>query len=155
MATKSPAKAAREAGRTVSDAVKATASEHAADAKADVAARMTQEADGWRAAAAQFRGDHVSKDAVGCVADQLSDAASAVRSADLSSLRNEAEAVARKHPALFFGAAALAGFAVARALKASERAEMPDDPTGGPSDADLPAGVRDDAVGARKTAGAS
>lgn len=53
------------------------------------------EAHGWRAAASQFRGDHLSKEAAGYLADHLSDAAAAVRNADLRSMRDEAESFAR------------------------------------------------------------
>lgn len=142
MTQTSPAQAARDAGTAVKEAVTEQASEHVSEAQAGIADRIGQEADGWRAAAAQFRGDHLSKEAVGYLADHLNGAASAVRNADISSLRGEAESFARSNPLVFFGAAALVGFAIGRALKASERAEMPEADRFPEQGADLPMGVR-------------
>ncbi len=60
------------------------------------------------------------------IADNLSDAANSMREADLDALQDDLTAFARRQPLLFFGGAALLGFAAARMLKASERAEHGD-----------------------------
>ena len=52
--------------------------------------------------------------AVGRGAAELNTLAGAIRSKDLSELASEAQAFARRQPALFMGAALAAGFAVAR-----------------------------------------
>jgi len=52
-------------------------------------------------------------------ADRLEKVAEYVRSCDLAKLRDDAETVARKHPALFFGGVFVAGLVLGNVLKAS------------------------------------
>lgn len=54
-------------------------------------------------------------------ADRLQGVADYMRSRDLSSLRHDAEDVARRHPAAFFGGMFLAGLLVGNLVKASRR----------------------------------
>lgn len=55
-------------------------------------------------------------------ADRLQGIANYVRERDFRTLRSDAENLARRHPAVFFGGMCLAGFVLGSALKASQRA---------------------------------
>lgn len=54
-------------------------------------------------------------------ADKLQGIADYMRSRDLSSLRHDAEDIARRHPAAFFGGMFLAGLIIGNVVKASRR----------------------------------
>lgn len=54
-------------------------------------------------------------------ADRLQGAADYVRSRDLTGLRDDAERIARRHPAIFFGAMFMGGLLVGNLVKASRR----------------------------------
>jgi gas vesicle protein len=54
-------------------------------------------------------------------ADRLQNAANYVRSRDFAGLRDDAERIARRHPAIFFGGMFLGGLLVGNLVKASRR----------------------------------
>lgn len=54
-------------------------------------------------------------------ADKLQDVAEYMRDRDLGALRHDAEEVARRHPAIFFGGMFLAGLVLGNVVKASRR----------------------------------
>jgi hypothetical protein len=124
MTAQSPARTARDTARDTADAVRDAVDQKATSAKASAVEAAETEALGWYAAAEEFEAGSFSRHAAEQMADRLSDAADAVRGADLGTLQTDVEAFARRNPLLFFGTAALAGFAVVRAVKASERAEV-------------------------------
>ena len=76
-----------------------------------------------RAAGHEFGSGSLPDRYVGRMADSLSDAADAVSRKDLGSLIADSAAFARRNPAAFVGGAMLLGFAAARFLKASSRAD--------------------------------
>lgn len=118
------ARKAKNAAKDTATAVKGAVEDKANSAKVSAADAADTEALGWYAAAEEFDAGSFSRHAAQHVADRLSDAASAVRGSDFATLQSDVEAFARRNPLMFFGAAALAGFAVVRAVKASERAEI-------------------------------
>jgi hypothetical protein len=126
MTTKTTKDTAKDAAKDVAEAVKTTVAAKAESAKQSAADMAEAEARGWNEAASAFRADSFSRQAAEHLADQLSSAASAVRDTDLSTLQADLTAFARRNPLLFFGGAAILGFAAIRALKASERAETAD-----------------------------
>lgn len=77
-------------------------------------------ADAVEAAAAQFDGDSLQAQAAHHVADRIETVAHRIRTTDLNTAVAETRAFARRNPLLFFGGAAMLGFAATRFLKASE-----------------------------------
>lgn len=102
---------------------KETATQEAAvraeDVKDQAADKVQQAANAADAAALQFDPASPQAQAVNQVAEHIEDVAAKLRSADVRDLADQATDFARRNPALFIGAAALAGFAAARFLKAS------------------------------------
>ena len=80
-------------------------------------------ADRLRAAGHEFGSGSLPDRYVGRMADSLSDAADAFSRKDLGSLIADSASFARRNPAAFVGGAMLLGFAAARFLKASSRAD--------------------------------
>ena len=76
-----------------------------------------------RAAGQEFGSGSLPDRYVGRMADSLSDAADAFSRKDLGSLIADSAAFARRNPAAFVGGAMLLGFAAARFLKSSSRAD--------------------------------
>lgn len=114
--------AARQANEAT-EAVKAKAGETVENARSDLAASTEDTADRVREAGDAFEPNSLVTAAADRIADNLSQAASAVRTADLGSLQDDLTEFARRNPLIFFGGAAALGFLVARMMKASERAE--------------------------------
>jgi hypothetical protein len=79
-----------------------------------------------RAAGSEWGDDSYPAQAAGYLADGLSQAADAIREQDLNGLMDDVTQFARRNPGMFLGGAALLGFAIARVMKASERAEHDD-----------------------------
>ena len=112
---------AREALDEASSAAKRKAQEKADDAKAHVANSADHTASQIRDAGGAFDAGSLINEAAQRLADNLSEAASAVRTADLRTVQSDLSAFARRNPLLFFGGAAALGFAAARMMKASDR----------------------------------
>jgi hypothetical protein len=131
--------AAADRAGELSEQAKAKASEAAAQARGMAEDRFDQgkeyasseveaQAERIRAAGAEWGDDSYPAQAAGYLADGLSHAAVAIREQDLGGLMDDVTQFARRNPGMFLGGAALLGFAVARVMKASERAEHDDRP---------------------------
>lgn len=105
---------------------KATA-EQAAAAQDTAATHASEQAERVREAGESFDAGSFAHAASERIADNLSEAARSIRDTDLNHLTDDLASFARRQPLLFFGGAALLGFAAGRMLKASERAEHDDD----------------------------
>ena len=88
-----------------------SAREKVAETGETVGAKLREAADADDAAALQAR-------VLGSLADGISAASSRVRDLSLSEIAEEMRVMARRHPGLFVAGAAVAGFAVARFLRA-------------------------------------
>lgn len=121
---KAKAKTDEKAGDdgVVETARKATA-EQAEAAKETAAEHASEQAERMRDAADSFDADSFAHAATGRLADGLGEAARSIRDSDLSHVVEDVSDFARRQPLLFFGGAALLGFAAGRMLKASERAD--------------------------------
>lgn len=100
----------------------------AASAKADqikgaAATEAGEVADRVRKAGSAFGADSLAHDATNRIADNLGQVAQSMRDADFGKIGADVSDFARRQPLVFFGAAAVLGFAAARMLKASERAD--------------------------------
>ena len=131
--------AAAEARSVVSD-VTAQAKTVAHDAKETVKSEVASRADAAKTAAAQevsnvasalrkaaneSRTGSPQERTFGQIADTLADASDAISNKDLGTALKDVGDFARRHPLTFLAGAALAGFAVSRFAKASERNAMP------------------------------
>jgi hypothetical protein len=103
-------------------ALKAT-TETAEAAKDGAAARASEEAARLREAADGVDPGSLAHAATERLAESLGDAARSIRHTDLGHVTDDLAAFARRQPLLFFGGAALLGFAAGRMFKASERAD--------------------------------
>jgi len=112
---------AREALDEATVAAKRKAQEKADEAKAHVANSADRTASQIRDAGGAFEPGSLINEAAQRLADNLAEAASAVRTADLRTVQNDLSAFARRNPLLFFGGAAALGFVAARMMKASDR----------------------------------
>jgi hypothetical protein len=134
---KATAAAARDRAEELSDEARDKAQGFAASAK-DKAAKMAESrvngvkdqaagqideaADRVRAAGADLSDeDGYPAQAADYLADNLAQAAAALRDADMGSMLDDATHFARRNPAMFLGGAALLGFAAGRLMKASNR----------------------------------
>ena len=88
------------------------------EAKNTAAYKVQQAANAADSAAGEFDPNSPQAQAINQVAERIEDVAAQLRTADVRDLADQATDFARKNPALFIGAAALAGFAAARFLKA-------------------------------------
>lgn len=113
-------------GKSVTEAAKERAAEEARHAREAAAETARETAEEMREAGEAFDPDSFARQITDRVAEDLSHAAQSMRSADLGNLADDLSDFARRQPALFYGGAALLGFAAARMLKASERAEQGD-----------------------------
>lgn len=105
------------------EAVRARAEEGYDEARSYAASSADDTASRIREAGDAFGPDSFAHTVADRLADNLSQAASAVRDTDLGSLQQDVTEFARRNPLVFFGGAALLGFFAARLMKASERAE--------------------------------
>lgn len=117
-----------EAGRTdedksVAEIARERAAEEARHAKEAAAQAAKDSAEQMHDAADAFDPESFARQIAERIADDLGQAARSVRAADLNGVADDVSDFARRQPALFYGGAALVGFAAARLLKASERAE--------------------------------
>jgi len=107
-------------GQQVSEAANNHANAHVANIRNAAASRVQNVADATQAAAAKLDGAAPQAQAMHQVADQIEDIAGQLRTADLGKIANQATQVARANPLVFLTGAAIAGFAVARFLKARD-----------------------------------
>jgi hypothetical protein len=110
---------------SILDAARDRVASGARNARNTAAETAEARADRIREAGEAFEEDSHVREAADRFADQIGDAARTIREADLGSIADDLTAFARRQPLVFFGGAALLGFAAARALKASERDGMP------------------------------
>ncbi len=91
------------------------------DAKGVAATEVSNLASALRKAAQESRDGSPQERTFGQIADTLADASDAIMNKDLGTVVADAGDFARRHPLTFLAGAALAGFAVSRFVKASER----------------------------------
>ncbi len=89
-------------------------------AKHATASKVQQAADAADAAASQLDPASPQAEAMSQVAAHIEGFASQLRHADVREIASQATDMARRNPMLFIGGAAIAGFAVARILKARD-----------------------------------
>ncbi|WP_224816405.1 hypothetical protein [Hasllibacter sp. MH4015] len=125
MATANKAKdTITETATEVADKAKDRVETAAETAKARVAEAAAEKAQEFDRASDAFRDSDFARQATAQVADTLTNVAHAVRDTDFASLQSDVTEFARRNPLVFFGGAAALGFVAARAMKASERAEI-------------------------------
>lgn len=117
-ATDAASAAKSEAESSIKDAA-SEAARQAKKVREDVADAAGEKLEAAREALNDFEPDTLINQAAGRLADNLSDAANAIRTTDLKAVRDDVAGFARRNPLLFFGGAALLGFAAARMLKNS------------------------------------
>ncbi|MCB4457947.1 hypothetical protein [Leisingera sp. McT4-56] len=127
---------AADLGRRAKGAVEEKLHESAAAAHAQAAGEVQATAEAAAAAAQAFDPGSMQAQAAQAVAGRLEDAARQVRSLDLEETVQEVSAFARRNPLLFLSAAALAGFAATRFLKAT--APQPAGPAAAPIHPEAP-----------------
>ncbi len=93
------------------------------EGKSEATSRMDRTAEQIRNAGQEFGDDSYQAQAAEYLASNLTQAADMIRGKDLGELVDDVTEFARRNPALFLGGAALLGFAAARMMKASERAD--------------------------------
>ncbi|MDC0656641.1 hypothetical protein N6L27_01360 [Leisingera sp. SS27] len=108
-------------GRKAKAAVAGKLREATDAAQSQAAQEVEATADAADAAAGAFAPGSVQAQAASMVAGHLEDAAHRVRSLDIEQTVEDVSAFARRNPLLFLSAAALAGFAATRFLKAHDR----------------------------------
>lgn len=113
---------AKEHAGDLAEKVKAVArgkaEEHINAMQDEAAGRVDSAADAAEAAAAQFDPASLQAEALRQVADRVEQVANSIRQSDLETVAGQVTRFARRNPILFVGAAAMAGFAVTRFLKA-------------------------------------
>ncbi|TGD65649.1 hypothetical protein EYC08_07125 [Tabrizicola sp. WMC-M-20] len=89
------------------------------DAKDSVANEVNDVAQALRRASEELRGGSAQERTLGTLASSLADASDQIRDKDLGQIAQMVSKVAREHPVMFLGGAALLGFAASRYAKAS------------------------------------
>lgn len=135
----------KEQAGQIKDQAKSMAREAAHSGQTAAAEHLSQFAQGVRRSADSWDdGQHAwVKQSLATAADQIDQFSSTLRERDLSSLVDEAEMAARRHPALFALGCAVAGFALVRFLKSSGK-ESPEHYAGQRSGEYESAGYRSD-----------
>lgn len=123
---------ARDLGEKVKSAVTEKVSAEAGKVQGQAAHEVQQAADAADAVAGAVDPGTVQAQAAHQVASQLEGIANQIRTADLNETVSKVSTFARENPALFIGAAALAGFAATRFLKARPPEAQGVAPTGDP-----------------------
>lgn len=111
----------------VIETARKTAAAKAEAATEAVSATARDHAERVREAGQSFDPGSFAHAATERLAENLNDAANSLRETDLAQLGDSVASFARRQPLLFFGGAALLGFAAGRMMKASERAEYDTD----------------------------
>lgn len=88
-------------------------------AKSDLADEVNNVAMALRRASEELRGGSAQERTLGTIANGIADASDAIRDKDLGEMIDMVSKVAREHPMLFLGGAAMLGFAASRYAKAS------------------------------------
>lgn len=129
----------RDITQQAKDAAQKTAQAQAEKVQGQAAHEVQQVADAAQAAAGSIDPASMQAQAVQHVASHLEGIADQIRATDINTTVRKVSDFARENPALFIGAAALAGFAATRFLKArapeSQYAEPTGDPWSAPADA--------------------
>ncbi len=112
--------------KSVAEIARERAAEEARHAREAAADTAREKAEQVRDAADSFDAESFARQITERIADDLGQAARTVRGADMGSVADDLSDFARRQPALFYGGAAVLGFAAARMLKASERADRDD-----------------------------
>lgn len=128
-----PTVAAKEAGARakgtttedegVVEAAREAAAERAESVKRQAADVTREHAENFEEASESFDPDSYARVATDRLAEGLNEAAQSIQNADFNALSRDLATFARRQPLMFFGGAALLGFAAGRLIKASERAE--------------------------------
>ena len=112
---------ARSVARDATDTIKSEVAARADSAKGAAAAEVSNVASALRKAAQESRLGSAQERTFGQIADSLADASEAISNKDLGTALRDVGDFARRHPLTFLAGAALAGLAVSRFAKASER----------------------------------
>ena len=124
---------AEDVATDVRDAAEAKATEQAEMARDQAADETHRTAEAARAAGDAFGTETVQGEALKQAASRIEDVARTLRNKPVDELMRDVSDFARRHPLLFLGGAAAAGFAAARFLKASpSRTSMRDMGAGDP-----------------------
>lgn len=114
----------REHATDLTEQAKATAQAEARARAEDVqhtaASKVSQAASAADAASQKFDPASPQAQAIDQVAGHIDSVAAQIRTADVGEVARQATDIARRHPLLFIGGAAIVGFAAARFLKASD-----------------------------------
>ena len=111
---------AADLAEAAKDAAKSTAHDHAGVLRDRVAEKAENTANAANAAAYEFDPRSLQAEAVRQIAGTFDDIAERIRQSDIETLATHTSNFARRNPALFVSAAAIAGFAVTRFLKARD-----------------------------------
>ncbi|CUH38953.1 hypothetical protein JSE7799_01672 [Jannaschia seosinensis] len=120
-ATGKAKEAAQAEAQHLTEKARAMAEEQVEGIKNQATSRIDETADHIRNAGHEFGDDSYQAQAADYLASNLSQAADFIREQDLGTLSDDVSEFARRNPALFLGGAALAGFALARMIKATDR----------------------------------
>lgn len=112
-------------------AAKAKAEEHIETMRDTAAGKVSNTANAAKAAASEFDPATFQAEAMRQIADRIDEIGARIRHSDIESVAAQVGSFARRNPVLFIGAAAAAGFAATRFLKArgpEQSAYASDDP---------------------------
>ncbi len=109
------------------------------DAKDSVANEVNDVAQALRRASQELRGGSAQERTLGTLASSLADVSDQIRDKDLGQIAQMVSKVAREHPVMFLGGAALLGFAASRYAKASSTGSGPSGTTSGTQQGARPA----------------
>lgn len=113
--------AARDKASDLYQQGKTEAQAHAHAAQSRAAGETEATADAMRRAGERFDEDDFRRQAATQLADGIGSFADQIRGKDLSEVPNDLRTLARRNPLVFYAGAALAGFALARMAKATDR----------------------------------
>ena len=115
------AEQAKSVANDAKETIKSEVSARADAAKGAAAQEVNNVASALRKAANESRTGSPQERTFGQIADTLADASDAISNKDLGTAISDVGHFARRNPLVFLAGAALAGFAVSRFAKASER----------------------------------
>jgi hypothetical protein len=106
---------------SMAQSAKARVAAEAEKAQSAAADQVNSRAEQIKEAGEAFDDGSFARRATDSLADNLTRAAQSIRTTDLGGLQQDLTHFARRQPLMFFGGAALLGFAAARMLKATDR----------------------------------
>ena len=112
---------ARSVAHDASETLRSEVTARADAAKGAAAQEVSNVASALRKAAQESRSGSAQERTFGQIADSLADASDAISNKDLGTAISDVGEFARRNPLTFLAGAALAGFAVSRFVKASDR----------------------------------